>query len=307
MTSVRRPGARDGRPVAPRAGVLAAVTITAAAAGAIAGVLTAPEADAPPPLPAPAPPAVLEAGAVRLSAPPGWAPGEPRFRLTGLDADAGMAAGDAAAVLAVRAPDDPSLLPAELVERAGRALVAADARAGAGAWRYELSSPGTSDRMTVVVAPSTLGVVTLACLAPGDASARCARAASTLALARGAWLRAAPEAAARIALPATLARLNARRRAARAALADARRAQGRRRAARGLATAYGEAARALAPVAAGSAGRLPAMLRALAADHRALARAHASGRRAAAIRAGAAIDRREQRLAAQLEVVGRGD
>ena len=217
-----------------------------------------------------------------------------------------MADGAAAGVLAVHPPDHPSLLPADLVERAGRAPVPAPARAGAGAWRYELSSPGASDRMTVIVAPSTGGVVTLACLAPGDTSNACADAARTLALDRGAWLRAGPEAAAQIALPAVLGRLNARRRAARTELAEAQRPAGRRRAALQLATAYGAAAGALAPVAAGRAAGLPPLLRALAADHRLLARAHAGGKRAPALRAGAAIERREQRLAALLDPIARG-
>ena len=301
MTSIRPPGAR---PVVGPPAVLAAVTVAAAAVGAIAGLATAPEADRPAPLPAPAPSAVLDAGIVRLTAPAGWVPGEPRFRLTGLDAEVGMADGAAAAVLAVRAPDHPSLLPAELVERAGHEPAHAAVPAGAGAWRYELSVPGETERMTVVAAPSTAGVVTLACLAPGDAGETCARAASTLTLARGGWLPAAPEAAARIALPAVLERLNARRRESRAALADAGNPEGRSRAARRLATAYGAAARTLAPVAAGRAARLPALLRALAADHEALARAHARGRRVAAIRAGAAIGRREQRLAATLALLG---
>ena len=185
MTSVRPPGAR---PVVGPPALLAAVTVAAAAVGAIAGLVTAPEADRPAPPLASAPSAVLDAGGVRLTAPAGWTPGEPRFRLTGLDAEVGMADGDAAAVLAVRAPDHPSLLPAELVERAGREPAHVDARAGAGAWRYELSSPGATERMTVVAAPSTAGVVTLACLAPRDAGETCARAASTLALRRGAWL-----------------------------------------------------------------------------------------------------------------------
>jgi hypothetical protein len=86
-------------------------------------------------------------------------------------------------------------------------------------------------------------------------------------------------------------------------LADASSRGDRRRDAMKLARAYETAAGALAPVAAGRAAPLPALMSALAVDHSTLARAHARNRREAAIRAGAAVDRGERRLGAVLDQV----
>ena len=307
VIAVRPPEVRRARRVGAGWGVLAGLTVAAAVAGGVAGLLTAPEDEPPPPRPAPARPAVLETDGVRLDRPGGLVHRHaalPAHRPRRPGRHGGRrrrGASSPSARRTIRRSFPPTW-------SSGPRAHPSRPRRGRGPAHGAMSSPrpGATDRMTVIVAPSTGGVVTLACLAPGDASNACADAARTLALDRGEWLRAGPEAAAQIALPAVLGRLNARRRAARAELAEAQRPAARRRAALQLAAAYGAAAGALAPVAAGRAAGLPPLLRALAADHRLLARAHAGGKRAPALRAGAAIERREQRLAALLERIGSG-
>ena len=115
----------------------------------------------------------------------------------------------------------------------------------------------------------------------------------------------APETAARIALPAALARLNGERRKHRRALAATCSAPERSRTAGRLARAYRTAAARLRPLAAGEARRLADALERLAHDHRSLALASRRRDAAAAGRAAGAIERGEQRVAALLRAVSR--
>jgi hypothetical protein len=113
----------------------------------------------------------------------------------------------------------------------------------------------------------------------------------------------APETAARIALPAVIAKLNRQRGSGRRALGATRSPRRRAEAARRLALAYRSAAERLRPLAAGDARCLIAALGGLARDHRELAAASRRRDVRTARRAGAAIEREERRLGSLLEAV----
>ncbi len=302
MIAVRPPEVRRARRVGAGWGVLAGLTAAAAVAGGVAGLLTAPEDEPPPPRPAPARPAVLEADGVRLTAPAGWSTGTPRFRLTGLDARAGMADG-AAAARPRRPPARPSVAPSRRPGRAGRARTrpGTGARGGrrmalrallAGRERPHDGHRGALHRRR------------------GDARVpRAGRHERTHApTRRGRWRStAAPGCAPGRRPPRRSPSPRCSAGSTRAAAPRARR--WRRRSARRAAGAPRCSSRPrMAPRRApsprsrpGAPPGSPPLLRALAADHRLLARAHAGGSRAPALRAGAAIERREQRLAALLD------
>ncbi|HYI18965.1 MAG TPA: hypothetical protein VD836_09660 [Solirubrobacteraceae bacterium] len=274
---------------------IALATVAAAAVGVRLGDEIA--------TPAPqSPPAVIDAGVARLPIPDGWSPGAPRFGIAGVRAAAGLWGVSADAVVAIRRPEDPSLLPAQLLRRAGaaprpRPLVGGDVEG----WRYEFAPRGGAGGLSVVVLPATSGVVTLGCVSatwstasPGD---DCVELAQEIELTRGTWLKPGPDTALRMALPQTLERLNANRRAGRRALAAAGSARARARATRSVGGAYAAAHDTLRPLAGpGRAATLASLLGRLAVDHRRLATAHVDRRPRLAVRAGAGIQRREARL-----------
>ena len=115
----------------------------------------------------------------------------------------------------------------------------------------------------------------------------------------------APETAARIVLPATVARLNRQRRSGRRALAATLSPRIRSEAARHLARAYVAVANRLRPLAGGEARRLIVACDELARRHRAFALASERHDARAARRAAAAIDGEERRLAPLLAAVSR--
>jgi hypothetical protein len=202
--------------------------------------------------------------------------------------------------LDIRAPEDPSLLPARVAEAAGGLPEPEPRQLGARTlWRYDLPGVG----LVALALPTTGGVVTLACEATAAADVDCERAARTVWLDGASALVPAPEAAAAIVLPDTVAQLNRQRAVERRRLAATRSPARRSQAARRLGAAYAAAAAQVRPVAAGEATGVARTLDELARSHRALA--VASRRRAAraAERAGVSIERGERRLGAQLAAV----
>lgn len=285
---------------------LAIATAIAGAAGALLGIALAPEgSDAPPPRAvAPEPRIGLASGVARLALPPGWEPLGRRSTLPGL-ADATAVRGvDVEVALDIRAPEDASLLPAALAT--AQTLPAPrprrlDART---AWRYDIAGAAPGTRLVALALPTTGGVVTIACAAPAAALERaageCEQAVRAVRL-DDAWaLVPGPETAAAIVLPHAIAQLNRRRKSERGRLAATRSPVRRSAAARRLGAAYASTAERLRPLAAGDALRVTATLAALARDHRALATASRRRQARAAARAGAAIERREARLAVLL-------
>ena len=298
IDGVRFPHAHRRRAARLRVAGIAAVTAAAAAAGAFAG--THASSDDAPAAPAPAP-AVLDAGVARLPVPEGWAVGAPRFAVAGLGDAAGMWSASADAVFAARPPEDPSLLPALLVQSTGGAPPPRRVTGAVRGWRYDVAAADEPGRVNLVVLPATTGVVTLGCHSPPGGAAwsndECVDAAQTVELREGSWIAPGPEAAVRIALPAEIARLNRGRGQGRRALTTAGSAQARADAARSVARAYAGTASALRPLAGeGAPAALVGLLDRLAGDHRRLATAHANRYRALAVRAGAAIERDEARL-----------
>ncbi len=283
-------------------------TLAAAAAGVALGiVLTTGEQDGPEPRAAAAPPRIaLTSGVARLPLPDGWEPLRRRSSLPGLEEATAVRGVAADVALDIRAPEHPSLLPAGVpAATAGGLPAPRSLRVGARtAWRYELPGARAGTRIVALALPTTGGVVTIACSSPSDtierAGRECEGAMAGLQLDGASALTPARETAAAIALPETIAQLNRRRSAERSRLAATRSPARRSAAATRLARGYTAAAQRLRPVAGGDAARLTTTLTALARRHGALASASARRDARAARRAGALIEREEQRLAALL-------
>lgn len=282
---------------------VAGVAIGATVVGDDGGTATSRAATAPPS----APPRIgLEHGPARIVLPAGWRPLRRHASLPGLEAATAVQAPRSTVALDLRPPETPSLLPAKVAARFdGQVPAPVAARmAGRTAWRYELPARARGDRVAALVLPTTDGVITVACAAAAGAFAaarrECAEAMAALRLEGAAALPPAPYAAARIALPAVMARLNADRRAGRRALARTRSPARRQAAALGVARAYRRAAATLRPLAGGRAVPLVGSLRALDGAYLALARASASQNAPAARRAGVRIRGNERLLARRL-------
>jgi hypothetical protein len=279
-------------------------TLLAGAAGAGVGTLAD---DRPAHRLDPGPPRVgLASGVARLPLPVGWEPLNRRSSLPGLREATAVRGAHSAVALDIRPPEDPSLLPADVrVASAGNLpaprLQRLDSRS---VWRYEIPAARTLVAMTL---PTTGGVVTIACQADARviaaASDDCEGAMGALRIDGAAELMPAPETAARIVLPAIIGKLNRQRRSGRRALRATRSPQRRGEAAQHLALAYRNAAVRLRPLAAGEVRRLIVALGDLARDHRELAAASRRRDVHMARRAGAAIERRERRLAPLLAAV----
>ena len=287
---------------------VAAATIVAVAAGVTVGSAIAPS---------PADPARddgsfgvgLRSGVARLPLPAGWVPLGHRSSLPGL--------GDATAVrgvhgdvaLDIRRPEDPSLLPAAVVEAGEISEPQLLRLAGRGVWGYEVPAGEPGKRLVALTLPTTGGVVTIACRALAEeaqsAAADCAGAMEALDVDGAQALPPAPETAASIVLPEAIEALNRQRRKWRRALAATRSPAGRDNAARRLADAYAAAAARLRPLASGDARRLTAALDAQARGYRALAAASARRDAVAARRAGAAVGAGDRRLGPLLRRVSR--
>lgn len=246
----------------------------------------------------------LASGAARLPLPPGWEPLRRRSTLPGLEQATAVRGVHAEAALDVRPPEDPSLLPADVVAAAGDLPAPTT---GHVALRYDLGELRPGARVVAFAVPSTGGVVTIACAGPSSAlqrtSAECERAVQALQLRGARFLEPTREAAAAIVLPDVFAQLNRQRRHERRRLAATRSPSRRHAAAGRLARAYATAAARIEPVAAGDAARLSTTLGELAREHRALAAASRRRDAGAAARAGAAIEQGERRVARLLAAI----
>ena len=156
-------------------------------------------------------------------------------------------------------PDDPSLLPGPMLLAAGGTPSPELSRtSGRAAWSYYLRGRRARTRISVLVLPTTGGVVTVACTADEGyafpVALDCEEALTSLQL-TAAPLPPAPETAVRIVAPRTIARLDDVRKAARRVLASTRSPRRRAAAARRIASAYAAAARRLAPLARGATRR----------------------------------------------------
>jgi hypothetical protein len=288
---------------------VAVATLVATAAGAGIGVVIASGGSDAPPAAAPVPRIGLASGVARLPLPAGWKPLGRPSSLRGLEAATavrGVLADEVA--LDIRAPQSASLLPAGVAAAAGPLPAPRLRRLAAGpVWRYDLPGPAQGTRIVALALASTGGVVTMTCEAGAEAivaaGGECERAMGSVKLDGAATLPPAPETAARIVLPATVARLNRERRGGRRALAATRSQRGRSAAALGLARGYAAAAGRLRPLAAGGAVRLTATLAALAREHRALAIASARRNAPVARRVNVRIAGDERRLAALLAAI----
>ena len=291
---------------------LALATALAVAAGVGVGVVVAPDGrDAPPPPPPAEPRIGLASGVAKLPLPVDWRPLGRRSSLPGFGQATAVRAGGAEAALDIRAPENPLLLPASVVDAAGPppALPVVRGDDGRTAWRYVLPGGAPGTQVVAFALPTTGGVVTIACAAAPRrlraASDTCERAVATIRLKGAQALPPASETAAAIAAPAVVARLNRVRRAERRHLAATTSPRARRRAAGRVAAAYAAAARDLRPLAGGGARRLPTALDDLARAHRRLGEASRRRRPAAARRAGARIQAGERRLEARLAALRR--
>jgi hypothetical protein len=285
--------------------LLLLATVAAAAAGwAIATALYPRESAAPA-----RPTAILRAGVARLALPPEWEPLR-RPAIPGLRHAPSARGAHSDIAMDVRTPDDPSLLPGPMLLAVGEPPQPQLHRSGGRvAWSYDLRGLRGRRRITALAMPTTAGVVTVACVADETlapyVSFECEEALAALELRGAAPLRPAPETAAQIVAGPTIARLNDVRSAARRGLSSTRSPVRRARAVRRIAAAYAAAGRRLEPLARGAAAPLPRTLAALARAHRSLAAASAKRDALSAARAGRAIDRRERRLASQLQAASR--
>ena len=279
-----------------------AATLVAAGAGAAIGSVIAPGGTEP--RVADVHPRIgLRSGVARFPLPAGWEPLGRRSSLPGFEHATAVQGLHSDVALDLRPPEDASLLPAAVAAdglpepRARRLGVHT-------AWRYEL--PGL---VVALALPTTGGVVTIACGATPDAIAasrtECERAMQSVGLHGASALVPAPETAAAIVLPDTIARLNRSRSLERRRFAATLSPVGRSEAARRLARGYADAASRLSPLAAGDALRLTAALDALARRHRELAAASRRRDAPASERVGAAIQRDERRLDSLLAAVTR--
>jgi len=288
-------------------GPLTLLTLLAAALGAVLGLALAPDAgEDTPRAPDPVPRIGLTSGVARVPLPDGWKPLKRLSSLPGLETATAVRGVHSEVALDIRRPESASLLPAGIRASPGGELPAPRLkRLGAHAtWRYDLPEMQDGTRLVVIALPTTGGIVTITCAARGDAIARagveCEDAIGRVQLDGATALPPAPETAARLAVPATIARLNRQRRSARRALAVTRSPRGRSSAANDLARSYAAAAARLRPLAAGDSRRVTATLAALARNHRRLAAAGLRRKTPAARRAGARIARNERRLSSLL-------
>jgi hypothetical protein len=156
---------------------------------------------------------------------------------------------DTVVAAAVLSGSRPSLLPAALAGGAGEPVPTT--LAGAPAWLYAGLRAGRW-RMDVLTAPTTRGVLTVACATPGagiDVAGGCLDGLRGISVAGAKRLRPDAGTELRLRLPGAVAALDTARLHGRRALGDARTPAGQATAADGLRRAYAAAAATLAPLA----------------------------------------------------------
>ena len=289
-----------------RRGRIAAVAAVALAAAG--GAFVAGRAGSEPAPAVPAPKTVSAKG-INASVPGSWRTGAAPAALRELGlAEASASLGEAGVALARPAADDPTLLPATLLDSlTGDPPAAQRVRLGsATALRYRgVRTPAGS--LTILAAPTTDGVATLTCWGATPA-ADCDRAAASLRITSGSAVAPGPDAGYAERLDAALAALNARRRDRLRDLRAARTPAGQASRAAAVADAHAAARRSLARVTPPGRDRAAhaALLGALASERDAydrLARAARRARRAAWRSARTAATAADRELAAALEAL----
>jgi hypothetical protein len=297
-----RPAASD-RLRSRRAVLIAATTLAAAAAGATLGATLRGD-----PAAVPGAAVRLEEGPVRLTLPQGWTASTGHSAIPGLERGRVIRGPLSDVTVAVGPVESGTLLPTAVAAR----VEAERPRITAGPvrmWGYDLRLP-RGRAAAVLTAPTTAGVVTIACQAEAAmldwAAEDCDEIAARLRLQPpAAWIALRPDTALRLGLPPIVRQLNQRREAARAALGRTTSPEPRRAAAASLGDAYAEAARTITPLVDGTRRDLPRRLARISRAYDALGAASARRRPVRARRAGAAIARGERHLQRTLIALSR--
>ena len=249
---------------------------------------------------------VVSAGALRLTLPEGWTPARTGPKIPGFHgAHAAFARSyDSDVAIALLPARGASLLPPALdVATKPAAARPRIQRAGAVS-AYDYMRPAKNQRvLDIVVAPTTLGVATIACSSAVVAPDECAQALHGLRLAGGSFLPLSTESAFLAGLPDAVKTLGAQRLRLRTRLTRAGLVGGAARTAYRLAGTYGTADRALRPLAPphSDARSTVILLHRLRSRYFTLAAAIRARDRAAFKAAARSIETNEQRLAARVQ------
>jgi len=237
---------------------LALVGILAAGAGTAAAVRALSDDLAPPPRAI-----VARASGIEVKGPPGWRQQAGRAGISGLDIAAPVSVAPRSpisgsdqltAVAGISNAAGASLLPAAFREQLGEQTRRTPVDLGSlDAYRYTGLETATGDPLAVFVAPTSIGVATVACRIPGGMGANrsyppCDRIASTLRLTRGSAYPLGPSAALARALRKQLPRLDRRQTSALRKMSRAGGAGPQAAAAAELADAFRDTARGLASI-----------------------------------------------------------
>ena len=250
--------------------------------------------------------AVVTAGALRVTLPEGWTPARTDPKIPGFDgAHAAFARSyDSEVAIALLPARSASLLPPALDVATRPAAARPRVKRSGAISAYDYVRPAKGRRvLDIVVAPTTLGVATIACSSAVVAPDECAEALHGLRLTGGSFLPLSTESAFLAGLPAAVTTLGAQRLRLRTRLTRAGLVAGASRTAYRLAGTYGTAYRALRPLAAphSEARSTVILLRRLRSRYFTLAAAIRARDRAAFKAAARSIETNEQRLAVRIE------
>ena len=249
---------------------------------------------------------VVSAGALRVTLPEGWTPARTGPKIPGFEgAHAAFARTyDSDVAIALLPARSPSLLPPGLDVATNPASARPRVQRAGTLRAYDYVRPEKGQRvLDLVVVPTTLGVVTIACSSAVVAPDECAQALRGLHLTGGTFLPLSAESAFLAGLPAAMRTLGAQRLRLRTRLTRAGLVAGAARTAYRLAGTYGTADRALRPLAAphSDARSTVILLRRLRSRYFTLAAAIRARDRGAFKAAARSIATNEQRLAARVE------
>lgn len=254
--------------------------------------------------------AVVSAGALRVALPEGWTPTRTGPKIPGFDgAHAAFARTyDSDVAIALLPARSPSLLPPALDVATNPASARPRIQRAGALSAYDYVRPAKDHRvLDIVVAPTTLGVATIACSSAVVAPDECSQALHGLRLTGGSFLPLSTESAFLAGLPDAVKTLGAQRLRLRTRLTRAGLVGGAARTAYRLAGTYGTADRALRPLAAPhtDARSTVILLRRLRSRYFTLAAAIRARDRGAFKAAARSIETNEQRLAARIEAFQR--
>lgn len=254
--------------------------------------------------------AVVSAGALRVALPEGWTPTRTGPKIPGFDgAHAAFARTyDSDVAIALLPARSPSLLPPALDVATNPASARPRIQRAGALSAYDYVRPAKDHRvLDIVVAPTTLGVATIACSSAVVAPDECSQALHGLRLTGGSFLPLSTESAFLAGLPDAVKTLGAQRLRLRTRLTRAGLVGGAARTAYRLAGTYGTADRALRPLAAPhtDARSTVILLRRLRSRYFTLAAAIRARDRGAFKAAARSIETNERRLAARIEAFQR--